>query len=139
MRALIAGLNVIAKEESATTVAQDGVVGKVIFVMVVMEISEVKKDMSVQQKVRERSLHYKQVLHLCTAVAWREKVYKHFVFFKYFCLVLGLLKSRISEKTIKPILNKPNFKLFHGISKFSQCSTMKLNKRSLPKPTTTTG
>ena len=102
MRALIAGLNVIAKEESATTVAQDGVVGKVIFVMVVMEISEVKKDMSVQQKVRERSLHYKQVLHLCTAVAWREKVYKHFVFFKYFCLVLGLLKSRMLGNFFSP-------------------------------------
>ena len=41
------------------------------------------------------------------------KIYKHFVFYKYFCLVLGLLKSRISEKTIKPLLNKPDFKLFH--------------------------
>ena len=29
--------------------------------------------------------------HICTAVAWREKHSKHFVFYKYFCLVLGLL------------------------------------------------
>ena len=36
--------------------------------------------------------------HLSTAVAWREKICKHFVFYKYFSLVLGLLKSRISEK-----------------------------------------
>ena len=36
--------------------------------------------------------------HLSTAVAWREKKSKHFVFNKYFSLVLGLLKSRISEK-----------------------------------------
>ena len=41
------------------------------------------------------------------------KKFKHFVFYKYFSLVLGLLKSRISEKTIKPFLNKPDFKLFH--------------------------
>jgi hypothetical protein len=38
--------------------------------------------------------------HLSTDVAWREKKFKHFVFYKYFSLVLGLLKSRISEKTI---------------------------------------
>ena len=37
--------------------------------------------------------------HLSTAVAWREKKFKHFVFYKYFCLVLGLLKSRISKKS----------------------------------------
>ena len=36
--------------------------------------------------------------HLSTAVAWREKICKHFVFYKYFSLVLGLLKSRILEK-----------------------------------------
>ena len=30
-----------------------------------------------------------------------------------FSLILGLPKSRISEKTIKPLLNKPNFKFFH--------------------------
>ena len=36
--------------------------------------------------------------HLSTAVAWREKKCKHFVFNKYFSLVLELLKSRISEK-----------------------------------------
>ena len=41
------------------------------------------------------------VAHLSTAVAWREKKFKHFVFYKYFSLVLGLLKSRISEKTIE--------------------------------------
>ena len=51
--------------------------------------------------------------HLSTAVAWREKKFKHFVFYKYFSLVLGLLKSRISEKTIEPLLHKPDFKLFH--------------------------
>ena len=33
--------------------------------------------------------------HLSTAVAWREKKFKHFVFNKYFCLVLGVLKSKI--------------------------------------------
>ena len=47
------------------------------------------------------------------AVAWREKKYKHFVFYKYFCLVLGLLKSRISKKSIEGLGRKPNFKLFH--------------------------
>ena len=31
--------------------------------------------------------------HLSTAVAWREKKSKHFVFNKYFSLVLGLLSS----------------------------------------------
>ena len=45
--------------------------------------------------------------HLSTAVAWREKKGKPF------SLVLGLLKSRISEKTIEGLLNKPDFKLFH--------------------------
>ena len=50
--------------------------------------------------------------HLSTAVAWREKKeFKHFVFYKYFCLVLGLLNSRISEKTIELLLRKPDFKL----------------------------
>ena len=33
--------------------------------------------------------------HLSTAVAWREKKFQHFVFNKYFCLVLGVLKSKI--------------------------------------------
>ena len=51
--------------------------------------------------------------HLSTAVAWREKKSKHFAFNKYFSLVLGLLKSRISEKTIEALLNKLDFKLFH--------------------------
>ena len=36
--------------------------------------------------------------HLSTAVAWREKKSKHFVFNKYFSLVLGVLKSKISKK-----------------------------------------
>ena len=54
-----------------------------------------------------------RIFHLSTAVAWREKKFKHFVFYKYFSLVLGLLKSRISEKTIEPLLRKPDFKLFH--------------------------
>ena len=48
-----------------------------------------------------------------TAVAWREKICQHFVFYRYFSLVLALLKSRISEKTIKTLLNKLDFKLFH--------------------------
>ena len=51
--------------------------------------------------------------HLSTAVAWREKKYKHFVFYKYFSLVLGLLKSKISEKINQLLLNKLDFKLFH--------------------------
>ena len=34
--------------------------------------------------------------HLSTAVAWREKKCKHFVFNKYFSLVLGVLKSKKS-------------------------------------------
>ena len=41
------------------------------------------------------------VTHLSTAVAWREKNSKHFVSCKYFCLILGLLKSRISPSDIK--------------------------------------
>ena len=51
--------------------------------------------------------------HLSTAIAWREKKCKHFVFNKYFSLVLGLLKSRISEKNNQLLLNKLDFKLFH--------------------------
>ena len=54
-----------------------------------------------------------KLTHLSTAVAWREKKSKHFVFYKYFCLILGLLKSRISEKNNQPFLNKLDFKLFH--------------------------
>ena len=53
------------------------------------------------------------ISHLSTAVAWREKKFKHFVSYIYFSLVLGLLKSRISEKTIELLLNKLDFKLFH--------------------------
>jgi hypothetical protein len=58
-------------------------------------------------------LDYARMPHLSTDVAWREKKFKHFVFYKYFLLVLGLLKSRISEKTTEGLLNKPDFKLFH--------------------------
>jgi hypothetical protein len=57
--------------------------------------------------------NFRGISHLSTAVAWREKKFKNFVFYKYFSLVLGLLKSKISEKTIEPLLNKPDFKLFH--------------------------
>ena len=42
--------------------------------------------------------------HLCTAVAWREKNFKHFVFNKYFFLVLGVLKSKISKKSFEHFL-----------------------------------
>ena len=47
--------------------------------------------------------------HLCTDVAWREKNYKHFVFYKYFCLVLGLLKSRILEKNNRATFEQTRF------------------------------
>jgi hypothetical protein len=43
-------------------------------------------------------IQYRLHSNKSTAVAWREKKFKHFVFYKYFSLVLGLLKSRISEK-----------------------------------------
>ena len=52
------------------------------------------------------------VPHLSTAIAKR-KIFKHLVFYKYFCLVLGLLKSRISKKSFEGLGRKPNFKLFH--------------------------
>ena len=51
--------------------------------------------------------------HLSTAVAWREKICKRFVFHKYFCLVLGLLKSRISKKSNEGLERKADFMLFH--------------------------
>ena len=51
--------------------------------------------------------------HLSTAVAWREKKSKHFVFNKYFCLVLGLLESKISKNSLKSFLRKLDFKPFH--------------------------
>ena len=63
--------------------------------------------------------------HLSTAVAWREKKFKHFVFYKYFSLVLGLLKSRISEKTIEGLLNKLDFKLFHYKARVQPVLTIK--------------
>ena len=40
------------------------------------------------------------------------KKFKHNVFYKYFCLGLGLLKSRILEKCLEPLGEKPDFKLF---------------------------
>ena len=55
----------------------------------------------------------KTVFTVATPMYSRSLERKFFVLYKYFCLVLGLLKSRISEKTIKPLLNKPDFKLFH--------------------------
>ena len=54
-----------------------------------------------------------KVTHLSTAVAWREKKFKHFVFHKYFFLILGLLKSRISKKSLELLLRKSEFKLFY--------------------------
>ena len=51
--------------------------------------------------------------HLSTAVARRKKKSKHFVFNKYFSLVLGVLKSKISKKSFEPFLRKLDFKLFH--------------------------
>ena len=51
--------------------------------------------------------------HLSTAVAWREKKSKHFVFNKYFCMVLGVLKSKISKKSLESFMRKLDFKLFH--------------------------
>ena len=51
--------------------------------------------------------------HLSTAVAWREKKFKHFVFYKCFSLILGLLKSRISKKSLELLLRKSDFNLFH--------------------------
>ena len=53
------------------------------------------------------------ITHLSTAVAWREKKFKHFVFNKYFSLVLGVLKSKISKKSFEVFLRKLDFKLFH--------------------------
>ena len=41
------------------------------------------------------------------------KKYKHFVFDKYFSLVLEVLKSKISQKSNEPFLRKRDFKLFH--------------------------
>ena len=55
----------------------------------------------------------KRGAHLSTAVAWREFFFKHFVFNKYFSLVLGVLKSKISKKSFEPFLRKLDFKLFH--------------------------
>ena len=54
-----------------------------------------------------------QFPHLSTAVARRKKKFKHFVFNKYFSLVLGVLKSKISKKSFEPLLRKLDFKLFH--------------------------
>ena len=51
--------------------------------------------------------------HLSSAVAWREKKSKHFVFNQYFSLGLGVLKSKISKKSFEGFLRKLDFKLFH--------------------------
>jgi hypothetical protein len=50
---------------------------------------------------------------LSTAVAWREKKPNRFAYNKYFCLVLGVLKSKISKKFGEGFLRKLDFKLFH--------------------------
>ena len=60
--------------------------------------------------------------HLSTAVAWREKKFKHFVFNKYFCLVLGVLKSKISKKSNEGLGRKLDFKLFHYKSRVQRVS-----------------
>ena len=65
------------------------------------------KNLMTSVDIRRRSSH------LSTAVAWREKKSKHFVFNKYFCLVLGVLKSKISKKSNEGLGRKLNFKLFH--------------------------
>ena len=52
--------------------------------------------------------------HLSTAVARRKKKSKHFVFNKYFSLVLGVLKSKISKISFDPLLRKLDFNLFHN-------------------------
>ena len=52
----------------------------------------------------------------CTPIYSRSlerKKFKHFVFNKYFFLVLGVLKSKISKKSFEPFLRKRDFKLFH--------------------------
>ena len=61
----------------------------------------------------ENKLKRLYISHLSTAVAWREKKCKHFVFYKYFCLILGLHKSRISKKSLELLLRKYDFNLFH--------------------------
>ena len=58
-------------------------------------------------------LLFRFLSHLSTAVAWIEKTCKHFVIYKYFCLVLGLLKSRISRIFFEGLGRKLDFKLFH--------------------------
>ena len=50
-------------------------------------------------------IRYYNPAHLCTAVAWREKILQAFCLLQIFSLILALLKSRI--------LNKLDFKLFH--------------------------
>ena len=70
--------------------------------------------------------------HLSTAVAWREKKSKHFVLNKYFCLVLGLHKSKISKKSNEPLGRKPNYKLFHykaRVQPVSKITTIAIRNR----------
>ena len=58
-------------------------------------------------------VHLEDMSHLSTAVAWREKISKYFVYNKYFFLVLGVLKSEISKKYFKGLSRKLYIKLFH--------------------------
>ena len=60
--------------------------------------------------------------HLSTAVAWREKKFKHFVFNKYFCLALGVLKSKISKNSNEGLGRKLDFKLFHYMARIQPVS-----------------
>ena len=79
-------------------------------------INLMDKDLSSQESVRQTSIYatYGTLSsNLSTAIAWREKITKHFVFNKYFSLVLGILKSKISKKSFKLFLRKLDFKLFH--------------------------
>ena len=71
----------------------------------------------------------KSYSHLSTAVAWREKKCKHFVFNKYLSLVLGLLKSRILEKINQALLNKHDFKLFHYKARIRKITTIATRNR----------
>jgi hypothetical protein len=64
-------------------------------------------------KLPKGSNTIKYCAQLSTALAWREKITEHFVFYKYFCLVFGLLKSRISKKYLEGLGRKLDFKLFH--------------------------
>ena len=53
------------------------------------------------------------VFHICCTINLMQGLLelRDFIFYKYFCLVLGL-KSRISKKIVKGLVRKPDFKLF---------------------------